>query len=167
MIDESLKAFGRHSVGVRPGGIAKDLGEASGVGLLNLLHDLLQDDAVVFGGSAHVGPVAAVGNDERVEVGSDVVADIGTERLDGLCLLLVPGVAKTLEEEEGEDEISEVGWVNGAAKDVRCFPKPTLDVLLGWCHCHAFLACSDGSGGLRRAAGKRPESAAPQLPTGG
>ncbi len=119
MFDESFEAFGWHFVRVGPGGVTEDLSEPSRVCLFDLLHDVLQDHTVVLGGAANVVPVASRWDDKRVEIGGDFIVDFFAERFNGCCLFFVPGVTEAFQEQEWEDEVSQVGGVYRAAKDVR------------------------------------------------
>lgn len=83
--------------------------------------------------------MATLWNRKSVEVGCCLFVDIFAELGDGFFVFLVPAVTQTLEEQEWEDEVTQVGGVNGASKDVGGFPEPGFDFLL---RCHQLPICA-------------------------
>ena len=70
------------------------------------------------------------GTAEAVVVGLDLGGEVVAEVGDGLRVLVVPGVADPLEEQQREDVGLEVGGVDRSAQGVRGIPQSPLQLAL-------------------------------------
>ena len=116
--------------GVGPIDIAEDAIEGAGVRLLNGQQGGSEFVADVLDGVVDVAPVASVGNLKDVEVGLDLVVEIGTEFGCRPGVIEVPGVADPLEEQRREHVTLEVGRVDRATQGVRGVPEGGFQLTL-------------------------------------
>jgi len=105
--------------------------EAIGVRLLDFLGDLLDKDAVVFGGPSQIIPMTTGWDIELVEIGGDFVVKIITPFGNRSTMFVIPRIRQPFEEQHRENEVTEVARVHRATEDVRGTPEPRLKFLLG------------------------------------
>lgn len=116
---------------IGPWSVSKDLSKLVWVGFFDLLHDLLDEYAMVFRLTAQICPMTALGDLKSMKISSNLVVDIFAKLFNGFLLLFIPCIAEALEEEEGKDEVAQVCGIHRATEDVGRLPKPRFDVLLG------------------------------------
>jgi len=98
--------------------------EAIGVRLLDFLGDLLDKDAVVFGGPSQIIPMTTGWDIELVEIGGDFVVKIVTPFGDRSSMFVIPRVREPFEEQHRKDEVTKVVRVDRAPEDVGGAPQP-------------------------------------------
>ena len=132
--DEVLQDLVGEHLAVAPVGGAEDPVERVGVGALDLAHGVGKSGADVGRRLADVVPVAALGDDEAVDLGE--VDRVGVaEELGRLGRLLVPDVADPLEEQQRQDVRLPVRAVDGAAaQDLGAVPEVRLEFVRGQRH---------------------------------
>lgn len=122
-LHEVLEDLVRQHLPVAPVGRAEHAIEGVGVRALDLTHGVRQRGAHVGRGFPNVAPVAALRDDEAVNLWEVDRLGVPEERR-GSCRLLVPDIRNALEEQQRQDVRLPVGTIHGAAaEDLGAFPQ--------------------------------------------